>query len=241
MSTFQESEPNNVTLTDQAIAAYLRKHPDFFRSHSTLLEELNLPHASGDAVSLIERQVGVLRDKNHALRKQLHELVEIARDNDKLNENLQKLTVALIDATSLEEKVRQLQSHLRDQFSSEQTALALVRDTVPGNAESLQDLSFVHVIDKNADSLALFETIVQNGQPVCGRLKSDQLEFLFGESASAIQSAAVIPLKVRDSSGATLLGLLAIGSKQADRFHTSMGTSFLTNLGQIVTHLLKRT
>lgn len=51
-------------LDENEVADFLRAHPDFFERHLALLSELVVPHSSrGGAVSLLERQVGVLRDQ----------------------------------------------------------------------------------------------------------------------------------------------------------------------------------
>ncbi len=59
------------TFTEADVAEYLRSHPDFFERHSGLLLGLKLPHPTGaGAVSLMERQVAVLRQHNADLDRQ---------------------------------------------------------------------------------------------------------------------------------------------------------------------------
>ena len=84
MSTQRKAEFVEEQLSEQAVHDYLAAHPDFFERHSTLLSSLHLPHASGGAVSLVERQVSVLRQKELKLQRQLRELLNVARENDTL-------------------------------------------------------------------------------------------------------------------------------------------------------------
>jgi uncharacterized protein YigA (DUF484 family) len=95
-----ETQPGS-PITADAVADYLAEHPDFLHDHPDLLAELLIPHATGSAVSLIERQVQVLRDKHAIAQRQLHQLIEVARDNDRLAERMHQLALALLDCTTL--------------------------------------------------------------------------------------------------------------------------------------------
>ncbi len=56
--------------SEAEIADYLQNNADFFERHATLLTKLKLPHSRGNAtVSLVERQVSALREKNQALKR----------------------------------------------------------------------------------------------------------------------------------------------------------------------------
>ena len=88
-------------VSEDAIADYLQLNPDFFERHATLLTKLKLPHGRGAAaVSLVERQVLALRDKNQALETRLRELIEVARSNDALATKIHRLACRLIRAHS---------------------------------------------------------------------------------------------------------------------------------------------
>ena len=93
MSTQRKEEFVEEELSEQSIHDFLAAHPDFFERHSTLLSSLNLPHASGGAVSLVERQVSVLRQKELRLERQLRELIQVARKNDVLSSKIHELTL----------------------------------------------------------------------------------------------------------------------------------------------------
>ncbi len=84
----------------EAVAAYLRAHPEFFVDHDELLAELRLPHQPGAAVSLVERQVKLLRERNIEMRHRLSQLMDVARDNDRLFDKTRRLVLDLLDADS---------------------------------------------------------------------------------------------------------------------------------------------
>jgi hypothetical protein len=215
--------------TGEQIAAYLEKHPEFFDEHPDLLAGLRLSHSSGKAVSLIERQVQVLREQNDTLKSRLMELVNVARDNDRLNSRIHQMTVDLLQASSLLALLDTLEDHLRNEFKADAFALRLV-----GLGETLQRETGVEALLIDAGSKALFPTSLCDGKPQCGRLKRQQLEFLFGDQARDIESAAVIPLGDHGRDG-----LLAIGSREINRFNPCMGTLFLSHLGELLVVLLR--
>jgi uncharacterized protein YigA (DUF484 family) len=212
-----------------SIAKYLERHPGFFDERPELLARLRLPHGSGKTVSLIERQVQVLREQNAALKSTLRELVNVARDNDRLNGQMHQMTLDLLRSDSLPPLLEALESHLRNEFAADAVALLLTGvDELQQRATGADPL----VIDEAAKQL--FPTALGDGKPQCGRLKRSQLQFLFRSAAERIESAVVIPLGDRGSAG-----LLAIGSREVNRFHPGMGTLFLTHLGELLVPLLR--
>jgi uncharacterized protein YigA (DUF484 family) len=215
--------------TAEQIAAYLDKHPEFFDEHPDLLAGLRLSHTSGKAVSLIERQVQVLREQNETLKSRLMQLVNVARDNDRLSSRMHQMTVDLLQSGSLVALLDTLEDHLRNEFKADAFALRLV-----GLGEALQRETGVEALLIDAASKALFPTSLCEGKPQCGRLKQQQLEFLFGDQARDIESAAVIPLGDHGRDG-----LLAIGSREINRFNPCMGTLFLSYLGELLVVLLR--
>lgn len=215
--------------TAEQIAAYLDKHPEFFEEHPDLLAGLRLSHTSGKAVSLIERQVQVLREQNETLKSRLMELVNVARDNDRLSSRMHQMTVDLLQAGSLVELLDTLEDHLRNEFKADAIAVRLT-----GLGKTLQHETGVEALLIDAGTKALFPASLCDGKPQCGRLKQEQLDFLFGSQAQDIESAAVIPLGDHGRDG-----LLAIGSREVNRFNPCMGTLFLSHLGELLVVLLR--
>jgi len=211
---------------DQSVADYLRRHPDFFEDKPTLLADLRVPHAVGSAVSLVERQIAVLRESNANLKKQLEELVQVARENGQLNVQLHKFTLQIIENDSLDALLVLIDRQLCRNFSASLVALRLL---VGANDD--KQASCCDEFPADADALrGLFRRLLSAGKPHCGQLNDDQLAALFGEQAESIASSAILPLGKQGD-----LGLLAIGSFEKDRYHTSMDTSFLDNLAEVIT------
>lgn len=230
MTTQQDPDFAVPDLDGRSVADYLRRHPEFFRAHPNLLAQLEIPHECGSAVSLIEYQVSVLRDQNRHMKSKLKELVQVGRDNDRLTERMLQLTLALMDATSLDAVLTALDDRLRHEFRADAVAVRLF-DYGGELASPWPD----QLIDPADPELDHFRNFFKNHRPLCGRLKREQLAFLFGGSAENVGSAALIGLGDHAS-----LGLLAIGSRDEGRFHPGMGTVFLNRMGSLVGCALRR-
>ncbi|MGA7802645.1 MAG: DUF484 family protein [Gammaproteobacteria bacterium] len=214
--------------SDEMVEKYLRDHPDFFASHTSLLTILRIPHPVTGAVSLVERQVGLLRDQNRQFKRKLMELVQAGRDNDRVSRQLHRLTLALIDARGVGQLVDNLFDHLYRDFKAEAVALRLY-DLPAGEAEAANALA----LDREDPALASFAAFFRAGRPLCGRLKGEQIEYLFGEQAELVGSAALIPVGEHGSRG-----ILAIASADSARFHRTMETLFLEHLGELLDRAL---
>jgi len=229
MSIQQTSGNIDDKITDKDVASYLREHPDFFESNTPLLRDINIPHLSGAAVSLVERQVGVLRKDNKKLIKKLEELVKNARVNEKLAKQVFYLTLALMSAKDLAQVFTLLQESLRRDFNVDATALKLI--ITPKEEKFAERGEFV----KHASELMqLFDKQLKEGRPICGRFKQEQLEYLFNDKADNVKSVAIIPL-----GEAASYGILAIGSRNEQRFYAGMGTMYLTQMSSLISKSLQ--
>jgi uncharacterized protein YigA (DUF484 family) len=228
MTTSQQTQTEAQPLEEKTVADYLRDNPEFFQNNPSLLATLRIPHTCGIAVSLVEHQVKVLRDQNRQLKRKLMDLVHVARDNNRLNERMHQLTLGLVTSGTLEATLDTLCEHLQGEFKADTVTLRLA-----GLSEAHARECGVDLFNREAAELEHFESFFKTGRPQCGRFKREQLTYLFGDQAPAVESAAIIPL---GRQGAT--GLLAIGSQEGNRFHPGMGTLFLTHLGELLVLLL---
>lgn len=218
------------TFSEDAIADYLRRHPDFFERHPGLLMALKLPHRTGGAaVSLVERQVAVLRQRAGQLERQLKDFVAVAKLNDALVEKSHQLAMKLMAARGAEERLGWLETSLREDFSAERAVLVLFSDAL-----GAQRPGFVKVIDREDPALKPFTTFLRAARPRCGLVRDRQKELLFEHEADSIRSAAMVPL----GSGGRL-GFLAIGNRDPDHFHPAKRLDFLTRLGELVSVALE--
>jgi uncharacterized protein YigA (DUF484 family) len=233
MSTQAEVDYVDEELSEQAIHDYLATHPDFFESHANLLSSLHLPHATGGAVSLVERQVSVLRQKDLKLEKQLKELIEVARANDLLATKIHELMLQLLSTTDLKTTIIALEEGMRSGFGADQAVLVIFGD--PDAFDDIDIGRFFRVVERKSEALNPFKTFLSGNSARCGQIRDAQRDFLFQHDADEIGSAALVPL-----SDGTEIGFLAIGSADANRFHPGMSIDFLTRLGDLVAGALKR-
>ncbi|OBS08391.1 DUF484 family protein [Acidihalobacter prosperus] len=215
------SEPCQDPLSETEVADYLRAHPDFFARHLSLLEVLRLPHPTHGAVSLVERQTAVLRERNRQTERKLKELIQLARENEQLSANLHRLGLGLLQADSLDSVLATTREQLCDEFKADEVVVRLIGTEAAGAP---------YASPADDPGLAHFSGLFEHRRPICGRAERAQLDWLFGgEVADSLGSAVLIPLVDTQP-----LGVLALGSRDTARFHPSMGTLFLGYLGELV-------
>ncbi len=218
-----------VETEEESIAAYLQHNPDFFERHHAVLARLRLPHArGGSTISLVERQIEVLREKHAAVEAKLAEFVRVARSNDALADKMHQFTRRLLRAGSPQAVIETLESSLRVDFDAIHSVLVLV-----GEQPGLVAQRFVRTVRADDPNLKSFETLFTNGKPRCGQARDSQREFLFGADANDIGSVALVPLGDKGN-----VGLLALGSTDRDRFHPGMSTEFLARMAELIADAL---
>jgi len=212
-------------ITEEQVCQYLSAETDFFDRHPELLESMELPHESGKAVSLIERQISVLRDRNLEMRSRLNNLLETARANDTLFEKTKRLVLALLESDSLAKAVDSLYDSLQNNFQIEHYQLILF-----GTESSLSTQARIVSLDQGSKAIG---GLLRSNRATCGVLRDSELSFLFEHQAEAIKSVAVVPL----NNGNTF-GVLAIGSSDPLYYKSSMGTLFLSYIGEVLNRTL---
>lgn len=230
MTRREEEQAVARTLTDHDVAAYLRAHPDFFDRHPKVLLDLELHHRPGRAaVSLVQRQVAMLRRRNEELHVQLKDLVAVARDNQELVEKIHQLAVSLVAEVDVEQRIRVLRTRLKDDFEVENAVLILFDAPF---AKKPRD-PFLKVVDRRSPRLRSFASLLEARQPLCVRLRPSQRRFAFGDAEAELHSAALIPLGRHAD-----VGFIVIGSRDPDYFHPGKRTDYLRRLGEVVTMAL---
>ena len=212
---------------EDTVMRYLRDNPDFFGRHPMLLTDLSLPHDSGQAISLVERQVAILRERNIDMRRRLTHLVGAANVNDTLFEKTRRFTLRVLDCENLDAIEAVLAETLIDDFAADHARCFVSH---PNAFESRRLLTFC----SSAQELPLIHLTQTTGLS-CGLLRGDEFQKLFGESAKVDGSAALIRLRHGD-----LVGILAIGSHDPMRFVPEMGTLFIRYIGDVLSRVLAR-
>jgi uncharacterized protein YigA (DUF484 family) len=212
---------------EEQVADYLLAHPEFFERHGGVLARLRLPHQRGSAaISLVERQVLVLREKHTTLEQKLHELIENGRANDVIADRVHRLSKRLLRARDAGAVVTALETSLREDFGASRWVLLL---TDPSVSFGQSPGAYVRVVPRGSPELRIFETFFESARPRSGQIRDTQREYLFGDG-SQVGSTVLIPLGERAS-----LGLLAIASHDTERFLPTMSTDFLVRIGDLVT------
>ncbi len=209
------------------VAAWLRRHPGFLRQFPDLALTLVVPRDDGPAASLASYQLEVLRDKNRELSRRLAELSANAQVNERLAVRTHQLTLALLKQTTPADTLRAMAASLAEDFSGD-----LVRIVVFAPVEGLDDADWLQVIAQDAIALAPFRDCLREGEPICGRLQADKNIVLYGGLVEEVQSSALLPLPGT--------GLVAVGSRDANRFYPGMGTLFLRMMGESLAVALER-
>ncbi len=212
-------------LDESQLRDFLLDNPDFFQRHPDLLRTLHIPHGSGDAVSLVERQVSVLRERNVDLRHRLKELTEAARENQTLYVGTRALVLSLLEAADLPDLLARFENGMAEHFDTPYAALVIYGD---GPAEGTCRCADREAVEAHLGSL------LRGGKPACGALRAEEFGYLF-PGARGAGSAALVPLDFGGNRG-----LVAVGSGDAKRYHSQMGTLFLEHLAAVIGRVLAR-
>jgi uncharacterized protein YigA (DUF484 family) len=216
---------------EESVARYLQQNPEFFERHQALLARLRLPHSrGGSTISLVERQIEVMRERHAALEAKLAELVRVARDNDAIAERFHRFARRLLRSTSRRGALDEIEASLRDDFDTFHSVLILF-----GSQPLESPQRFPRIVPMEDSNLKSFESLFASAKPRCGQVRDSQREFLFGNDANDIGSVALVPLGEKGT-----LGLLALGSTERDRFHPGMSTEFLGRMADLIADAVAR-
>ena len=220
--------PDQPLMDEDAVAEFLSSHPDFFNRHPDLLSSLDVPGEAGDSVSLLERQVSVLRERNRDLRQQLNTLLTNATANEQVYRRMKTLTLALMDAGSVADLDAALDRDLISGFDADH-ATCFVHGWVPP-----EDLA--HIVGIAVDEASPLPDLFERPEPVCAVHRVEEYTAVFPDALlSAPGSIALVPMRT-DASNAVLV----IGSWDPQRFAPDMGKVFLVHIGEVMSRTLER-
>lgn len=209
------------------VAAWLRRHPKFLQQFPDLAMTMVVPREDGPAASLAGYQLEVLRDKNRELSRRLHDLFAISQENERLAVRTHQLTLALMRQATPADTVRALAASLAEDFNGD-----LVRVVLFEPVAGLEGSDWVQVVPREDALLRPFVDALREGEPLCGRLHPDKQSLLYGARVEDVQSTALLPLEG--------VGLIAVGSREANRFYPGMGTLFLRMMGEAFAAAMQR-
>lgn len=224
MAELSNDVENEITTEESRVLEYLRHHPDLLSRHPELLETLQLNHASGSAVSLIERQVEILRGKNNRLEDRMTRLLDAARDNERRATAVQQLARDLIRAPSLAAVASALRQSMKDDFGVDAIFIGL---SAPGFRR--HDIDGITPLEPGHPILRVYENFFRTRLIECGPIAEDRSALLFPHSSGPLGSAAVVPLEKEKT-----LGMIALGAHETERFKPRQGKLFLEMVADLV-------
>lgn len=222
-STSCQSDNETMNIKEDQVVGYLRRNPDFFARQDDLLADISLPHNSGSAISLLERQVNILRERGTEARQKLNNLLENARNNDQLFDTTQNLVLALLRAADATEIAEIAQDQLSNHANVDACELIVIEH------EGLDIASTVRT--QSAENLKTeFEDIFRLKRTHCGSLDQEATDQLFQNNATSIRSTALCPV----ISNGEVLAILALGNQREDTFSVNLDTLFLDFIGRVI-------
>ncbi|MGB2817950.1 MAG: DUF484 family protein [Burkholderiaceae bacterium] len=218
-----------MTLQAQDIAQYLADHPDFFDQHPELLSGMQLPHPhNGQAISLVERQSLMLRERIKALEMRVAEMVRHGQENDAIADKLVNWTRTLLLEADASALPATLIAELKRVFDVPYAGLRLWNV-----APVVADQEWAQPVESDTVSLANSMRV-----PFCGSNVGFEAASWIEDDSASVQSLAMLPLRV--GADPETFGLLVLGSADKDRFQITMGTAFLERIAELASAALAR-
>ena len=224
-----ENDAGASKLTEEQVVAYLRNNSDFFIRQEDLLADLSLPHESGKAISLLEKQVTILRDRGIEARRKLNDLLKNARNNDNLFETTRSLVLSLMRA----ENVTEIAEVTRNQLFKHDNIDACQIILVEHPHLNVSQLIKVESLEKLKND---FNDVFRLKRTHCGAVTKEHLAYLFPDSDQKILSTALCPV----ISNGEILALIAFGNRTENYFNVNLDTLFLDFIGHVVGAALDR-
>jgi uncharacterized protein YigA (DUF484 family) len=238
-------------MNDREVADYLLANPEFFAEHAELLATVRLANPHGKAaVSLQERQMDMLREKNKHLERRLAELLRYGHENDSIASKFGRWTTRVMAERDPGALPRVIGGGLRDVFDVPQASLR-VWDV----AEPYSQADFTRHVGEEvrifANSLATPYCGANTGfeaaqwlTPAVSAVSNDLAgahDIGSNGNANGTESIALIALRDPEAKDeAAAFGLLVMGSPDPRRFHDGMATDFLTQIGALASAALSR-
>jgi len=219
MNTAKKNQVSN-----KEIVEYLILNPDFFKENPEVLNAIEIVHESGAAVSLIQKQVELLRSNYNSTTDKLMELLGIAKANENIFSLTKKLIIELIDASNIEEVVSLLENSFESDFGAKTSRVLFF-------TESTKNLPKGR-IKSPLEATSTLANLLNPGEIFCGTIDKEVSNFIF-EKGSGITEIALVPLNCN-----SLSGVIALGTEEPGRYNKNKDTIFLDFIAEVVSKIL---
>ena len=211
-------------LSNKEIAEYLILNPNFFKENPEVLNSIEIVHDSGAAVSLIQKQVELLRSNYNSTTDKLMELLGNAKNNEDIFIQTKELILRLIDASSIEEIVALLEKSFVSNFGAKKSRVLFF-------SESSKNLPKGR-IKSPAEATNILGNLLKPGKIFCGEVNKEVAKFIFNQKTD-VKEMALVPLNSN-----SLLGLIALGSDKSGKYSDNKDTLFLDFIAEVVSKLI---
>jgi uncharacterized protein len=212
----------------ELVRDYLTKNPDFFEQNSDIFEVINISHDSGKAISLVERQIGIMRERNSEMITQIDQMQAAAKENALLMEKTNRLVLNLVQANDLNSLGKALTVSLKSDFSTEFFSLTLI------NKDPAVTKNAVNFVSEN-EAKSIIGNILSAKKAICGKRKHEEISLLFGNQAEEIGSVLALPLRTTNT-----FGVLALGHSDPEFYTKEIGTVFIDYIGDLLSELIPK-
>ena len=212
-------------ISEEEISSYLRAHPDFLNRHLDLVPVLTPPtyYKGKGLLDLQAFMIERLQDAVGAGGEREDALLAAARSNLVSQSRIHTAVVALLEARGFAELIETVTTDLAAQLHVDVAALCI--EAGPGES-ARASATGIRVLEEGA-----VDGILGRGRECLLGTDATDWATLFGAAASLVRTQALVRVRIRGEGPA---GLLALGSREPDRFRTGQGTELLVFLGAIL-------
>jgi uncharacterized protein YigA (DUF484 family) len=218
-------------LSDEAVAAYLRRNPDFLARRPDALDGQSAPARwSGDGVVdfqqyMLER----LRGEMEELRTCASDLIETSRSNMSNQTRTHAAVLAMVGTADFAQTVRMVRDDL---------PLLLTVDAVTiGFEPAARPIAGLALPDVQRLPEGAVDGLLGAGQDVALLRQARDDGTVFGAAAGLVRSAALARIR---PGAAVPVGLLALGTRGDAAFHPGQGTELVGFLALVVERCVHR-
>ena len=219
-----------VDVTEEQVVKHLQDNPEFFLKHPELLSNITLPHDSGKAISLVEKQVNILREQGVKASEKLRDLTDNARTNDEIFDITRRLIIDLLECNTIEKVITSVEKQFVRLRNVDACELIFLNHPMLSFSTAVRVEDSKVIKDKFSDVFRL-------GKPFCAQLQEEEILYLFPLSEENISSTALCPV-LRDGE---ILAMLALGSETTDHFNVHLDSLFLDFICQTLGIIISRT
>ena len=204
------------------IRNYLRDHPDFFDKNPDILETMVIHHKTDGAISLVERRLQALQEKNISLENKLNSLLNNAQENQKIFENVMTLASRVLTAQNLSNLLEILDDSFKNVFKIKYHKLVIFDEFVSIDHPSM-------VFNNEKELKKAIPELSDSGKQFSGKITEQAFQLLF-DTKNQIHNSVVL-CKITNK---LPHAYLAFGSDDPDLYKQSDSKYFLLHLANLV-------